>query len=93
MSQTFEVVVRPGRHITLPAEMCDRLDLRTGDRLDMWLDGDRLVLRPKLAGPVDAWTKLRRAFSASAILDEDVQAEADRLRSRRTGKRRPSGQQ
>lgn len=81
-----EVVWRDKRQITLPAEICERLGLKVGDRLEVRLEGDTLIARPKKAVALEA-LELRRVFAASGVSEQDLQAYARQVRERLSAER------
>ncbi|MDD4347170.1 MAG: AbrB/MazE/SpoVT family DNA-binding domain-containing protein [Desulfitobacteriaceae bacterium] len=52
--------IRSRSQITIPSEIIKKLNLKQGDTLDVYVDGDQIVLRPVIAIPKDQayfWTK------------------------------------
>ena len=68
-----EVVVRPKRQVTLPREICERLGIGPGDRLELALEGATLVARPKKAVALEALREIREAFRRSGISEKELQ--------------------
>ena len=73
-----QVTLRPRRQITLPAEVCEALDLHV-DRLEVSVTDAGLQLRPKKSIALDALQEIRRAFAASGLSEEDLQEEGRKV--------------
>jgi antitoxin PrlF len=57
--------------ITIPKQVRERLNLRTGDRVEFTIEGeDRVVLRPARGSVLDLEGSLHRPGSAAVGLDE-----------------------
>jgi antitoxin PrlF len=57
--------------ITIPKQVRERLNLRTGDRVEFTIEGeDRVVLRPARGRVLDLEGSLHRPGSAAVALDE-----------------------
>ncbi len=78
----IEIIVRDKRQITLPAEICKRLGISVGDRLEVRLEGETLIARPKKAVAREALRELRELFSTAGISEQELQEHAQGVRSR-----------
>lgn len=67
-----EVTLRPKRQLTLPAEICEALDIKPGDLLELSVEGRVLTARPKKAKAMDALREVRAAFARSGITEEEL---------------------
>lgn len=67
-----EVTLRPKRQLTLPAEICEALDIEPGDLLELRVEGRVLTARPKKAKAMDALREVRDAFARSGITEEEL---------------------
>ena len=76
----LDLTLRPRRQLTLPAEVCDVLGVQVGDRLEVSVVDGALLVRPKKAIALEALEEIRRAFAASRVTEEEVQAEGRRIR-------------
>ncbi len=77
---SVDVTLRPRRQLTLPAEVCDTLGVQVGDRLEISVTAGALFVRPKKAVALEALEEIRRAFAASGVTEEELQAEGRRIR-------------
>ena len=77
-----EVRLRPRRQLTLPAEVCEALHLQVGDRLEISLADNGLLVKPKKSIALDALREIRRAFAASRLSEEELQEEGQKVRER-----------
>lgn len=76
----LDLTLRPRRQLTLPPEVCDRLGVQVGDRLEVSVTDDALLVRPKKVVALKALEEIQRAFAASGITEEELQAEGRRIR-------------
>lgn len=72
--------LRNRRQITLPPDVCERLRLTEGDRLEVSVTEGGVLLRPAAAGALDALRALQRALRDSGVTEAEMQDEARRVR-------------
>jgi AbrB family looped-hinge helix DNA binding protein len=89
--KTLQLTLRPRRQLTLPAELCDALDLEVGDRLEVTLSDDGLVVRPKKAVAMRALREIQKAFATSDLSEAELQEEGRLLRQELTRARHGEG--
>jgi AbrB family looped-hinge helix DNA binding protein len=75
-----DLILRPKRQLTLPAEVCEALGLELGDHLELTLVDGGVFLRPKKMIALDALRELQRSFAESGLSEEEIQAEGRRVR-------------
>ena len=75
-----DVTLRPKRQLTLPPEVCEALGLQVGDRFELYVAGNSLVLKPKKALALDALEQIQAAFQDSPLKEEELQEEGRRVR-------------
>lgn len=63
-----DVVLRAKRQITLPKEVCDKLEIGPGDMLELILEGSALVARPKKVAALHALREIQKAFKHQGLL-------------------------
>jgi AbrB family looped-hinge helix DNA binding protein len=80
--RTLDVTLRPRRQLTLPPQVCEALGLEVGDRLEVSVTDDGLLVKPKKRLALDALAEIQRAFQASGLSEEDLQDEGRRVRER-----------
>ena len=92
------VMVKDKFQVTIPAQLRQELDLKVGDMLEAVVEGDRIVLRPKIV--VDRAAIADRIHNALARVDEpkdeaeearvmdEVIAEIDAMRAERRRRNR-----
>lgn len=71
----------PHGRVVIPAPLRRRLGLKPGDVLVGWLEGDRLVLRPRAAVEAELWEMFAReegSLAEALIGDRRREAERDR---------------
>ena len=67
-----EVTLRQKRQLTLPAEICEALDIEPGDLLELSVEGRVLTARPKKARAMDALREIRDSFERFGITEEEL---------------------
>lgn len=77
-----DIVLRPRRQLTLPADSCEALGLQPGDRLEVSLADDALVVRPKKTVALKALAEIQRVFQESGVTEEELQEEGRKIRER-----------
>jgi bifunctional DNA-binding transcriptional regulator/antitoxin component of YhaV-PrlF toxin-antitoxin module len=82
-----DAVLRPKRQLTLPRRVCEQLDISTGDVLELSLEGDTLVARPRKKAALEALREIRQAFERSGITEEELQKAGRRARQEVTRER------
>lgn len=78
--QSLDLILRERRQITLPAELCEKLGLQVGDRLEVHFDGDTLVIKPKKALALRALREIQAAFAASGLTEKELQEGGRKIR-------------
>jgi AbrB family looped-hinge helix DNA binding protein len=78
--ETTDLVLRDRRQITLPADVCARLGLHTGDSLELQMLDDGVILKPKKALASHALREIQAAFAASGITEEELQEGGRKIR-------------
>ena len=79
-----DVVVRPKRQVTLPREICEQLGISPGDKLELVLERDALVARPKKSIALEALCEIREAFERSGLTEAELQEAGQRIRQNLT---------
>jgi len=69
-NKALDVILRPKRQITLPADICQQLGLEIGDKLELGIDGNTLIARPKKAVALEALDEIREAFKRFGVSEE-----------------------
>ena len=82
-----DAVLRPKRQLTLPRGVCEQLGISTGDVLELSLEGDTLVARPRKKAALEALKEIRQAFERSGITEEELQKAGRRARQEVTRER------
>lgn len=67
-----DVVIRDKRQITLPRRLCEKLGVEPGDKLSLYVEGGKLVARPKKSVVLDALQELHRVFQTSGISEKEL---------------------
>lgn len=79
---SHDLVLRPRRQLTLPAEVCEALGIVPGDRLELSITDEGLLVRPKKSVALQALREIQRVFASSGITEEELQAAGRRARRR-----------
>ena len=80
-------IIRGRRQITIPADFCKTLNLRTGDALEVEVRDGRLFMTPTRKIALDALEELNRLFQEAGITEEELSASGRRLRTKLTRER------
>ena len=78
--EVMDVVLRPKRQLTLPRGVCEQLGIGPGDVLELSLEGDTLVARPRKKAALEALREIRQAFERSGITEDELQEAGRRAR-------------
>jgi bifunctional DNA-binding transcriptional regulator/antitoxin component of YhaV-PrlF toxin-antitoxin module len=70
--ETMDVSLRPKRQITLPQKVCEKLGLDYGDKLEIGIEGNYLIAKPKKNIALEALTEIRSAFKKSGLKEEEL---------------------
>jgi AbrB family looped-hinge helix DNA binding protein len=82
-----EVIVREKRQITLPADLCRQLGIQVGDHLEVTLEGNALIARPKKAMARQALRELQAVFASSGVGEVEIQEYARKIREQLSAER------
>lgn len=85
--RSFDATLRPRRQVTLPGKVCEALGIVIGDRLELELLDDGVIVRPKRSAALDTLREIQRAFAAADVPATDIEAEARRVRGQLSGRR------
>ena len=75
-----DIIIRDKRQITLPRKLCEQLGVAPGDSLSLYVEGDRLVAKPKKSVALNALQELQRIFQVSNITEKELLKTARRIR-------------
>ena len=75
-----DLVLRSRRQLTLPPEVCEALNIDTGDRLEWSLTDEGLMVRPRRRAALEALRAIRQAFAESGITEEELLREGEIVR-------------
>ena len=76
----LEVRLIPKRQITLPSKVCEKLGLEYGDKLELKVNGNRLIARPKKTLALEALGEIRKAFKESGISRHELLKAQQKIR-------------
>ncbi|MBA7682663.1 hypothetical protein ES703_91015 [subsurface metagenome] len=85
--KVMDAVLRSKRQLTLPRGVCEQLGIGPGDVLELSLEGDTLVARPRKKAALEALREIRQAFERSGITEDELQEAGRRARQEVTGER------
>ncbi len=75
-----DIIIRDKRQVTLPRNICEKLGVKPGDQLVLYVEGDRLVAEPKKSVALDALSELHRIFQSSDVSEKELLKTARRIR-------------
>lgn len=70
--KALNIVLRPKRQVTIPRDICERLGIQPGDRLELTVEDSVLIARPKKKISMEALEEIRQAFQRSGITEEEL---------------------
>ena len=85
--KVMDAVLRPKRQLTFPRGVCEQLGISPGDVLELSLEGDTLVVRPRKKAALEALKEIRQAFERSGVTEEKLQEAGRRVRQEVTRER------
>ena len=68
----MDVQLRPKRQITLPSKVCEKLGIDFGDKLELSIKDDSIVVKPKKTIALNALNEIRKAFKKSDITEGEL---------------------
>jgi AbrB family looped-hinge helix DNA binding protein len=74
------VKLRPKRQVTLPKSICDKLGIVSGDDLELSVEGQTLIVRPRKTRSLEALQAIQTAFQNSGISEKELLASGRRVR-------------
>ena len=77
---TIDVSLRPKRQITLPQKVCEKLGLEYGDKLEIRIENNYLIAKPKKTMALEALSEIRSAFKESGITEKELMKLQDKVR-------------
>lgn len=80
--RSFDITLRPRRQLTLPPDICELLGLQVGDRLQISVTEDTLVVKPKKAVALKALAEIQRVFQESGLTEQELQEKGKKVRER-----------
>ena len=78
--KVMDAVLRPKRQLTLPRGVCEQLGIGPGDVLELSLEGDTLVARPRKKAALEALREIQQAFERSGVTEEELKEAGRRVR-------------
>ena len=70
--EIMDVSLRPKRQITLPQKVCEKLGLEYGDKLEIKIEDNYLIAKPKKNIALEALAEIRSAFKKSGLKEEEL---------------------
>lgn len=86
-----DAVIRPKRQVTIPKDVCEQLGLKTGDKLEFFVENSVIVARPRKNKALDSLQEIRQAFQRSGVTEEELIAEGRKVRESLAGERFGAG--
>jgi AbrB family looped-hinge helix DNA binding protein len=67
-----DIVIRDKRQVTLPRDICNQLGIEEGDSLTVYVEGDRLIAKPRKNVAIDALKELQKLFKDSEVTEKEM---------------------
>jgi len=82
--ELFEISLRPKRQITLPSRVCEKLGLEFGDKLEIKIENNYIIAKPKKTIALEALDEIRSAFKESGMNEEELLEAQKKIRHNKT---------
>jgi antitoxin component of MazEF toxin-antitoxin module len=69
----IQIVLRPKRQVTLPRDICEKLGLNSGDVLELSIEGQNMIAKPRKTRSLDALKAIQAAFQQSGLSESELQ--------------------
>jgi bifunctional DNA-binding transcriptional regulator/antitoxin component of YhaV-PrlF toxin-antitoxin module len=79
-NEIIDISIRPKRQITLPLKVCEKLGLEYGDKLEIKIENNYLIAKPKKTVALEALTEIRSAFKKSGLKEEELLKLQEKIR-------------
>jgi hypothetical protein len=79
-NEFIDISIRPKRQITLPLKVCEKLGLEYGDKLEIKIENNYLIAKPKKTVALEALTEIRSAFKKSGLKEEELLKLQEKIR-------------
>lgn len=77
---TYKIDIRPRRQVTLPSDLLKELGVSVGDAVEICVEGQKAILKPKKIAALDALAEIKDAFKKADVSKEDLLNELDQQR-------------
>ena len=67
-----DIIIREKRQVTLPRYICQQLGIEEGDRLTLYVEGDRLIAKANKTVALNALDELHRIFNDSEVTEKEL---------------------
>lgn len=71
----FIIDIRPRRQATFPSQLLQTLGVTVGDSVEITVEGQKAILKPKKRIALSAFEEIQKAFRSSGISEEELQKE------------------
>jgi len=74
------IIIRDKRQVTLPRDICEQLGVEEGDKLTVYVEGDKLVAKPTKNVAMDSLREIQRLFKESEVTEKEMLKSGRRIR-------------
>ncbi|MBU0569319.1 AbrB/MazE/SpoVT family DNA-binding domain-containing protein [Patescibacteria group bacterium] len=78
--QTFTINIRPRRQTTIPKKLLEELNVGIGDDFNAYVEGNKLIFKPKKQIALEAFKELQKAIQESGISEKEMQENLRKIR-------------
>ncbi len=82
--EILEVQLRPKRQITLPSKVCEKLGIEYGDKLELRIRDNSIVVKPKKTIALNALNEIREVFKKSGVTEKELLKSVEEKRHGKT---------
>lgn len=79
-NEIINISIRPKRQITLPLKVCEKLGLGYGDKLEIKIENNYFIAKPKKTVALEALAEIRSAFKKSGLNEEELLKLQEKIR-------------
>lgn len=76
----YTIDIRERRQATFPSDLLQKLGIGVGDSLEIIVEREKAILKPKKQVALDALKEIQKAFGHSNVSEKEMQKEIDKKR-------------
>lgn len=77
----YTINIRKRRQATFPSDLLQKLGVNVGDSLEVTIEKEKAILKPKKQVALNALNEIQRVFRQSTVSEKEMQKEIDKKRA------------